>query len=1374
MTRPRRERPPRHSQRGLARDRHASATLTPSEFLELLEPDGAFLTLPILKRAFPNGIPRLESDRRALVRERLSHFLEGGGDATARRTAWLRFLLQHVLDWGTELRDGQQAPATYAVHVPEHRTVIRPHAILADASDAQCAKVLVFLHEAGTAFERRPRQELARGAWAASPLEQAERACRETSVPLALLTDGDLMTLLWAPKGEASGSGTFVTSLFAEEPGLLDGFVALLEARRFFATGPDDTLEAIFRQSADAQAEVTTTLGRQVRGAVELFVDAIGRADRERNGELLRGVAPAEVYSGAVTVLMRLVFLLSAEERGLFPLGDPTYARGYAVASLREQLREQARGGIEALERRTAAWHRLLALFRAVHGGVNHSEFRLPAYGGSLFDPDRYPFFEGRPAGSKWHETPADPIPVDDRTILGILNELKVLRIGGEARVLSYRTLDVEQIGHVYEGMLDHGCVRAAAPVLGFLGKGGFEAEVLLEEAEAQLALGPEALEEWLQGLTKLTVGQRRKLEDAVDTNREQRLRSACDGDAALAARVRPFLPYMRDDVRDEPYVVLPGTLYVTTVSARRDAGAQYTTKELADEVVQYALEPVVYNPGPAEGAPPEDWRLIPARGILKLKVCDPAVGSGAILVAAGRYLAERLMEAWAIEEAEGQPRSGLPAGTSHADDDEVLAIRAVADHCLYGVDRDPLAAEMAKLSLWLTTLSKERPFTFLDHAIQCGDSLLGITNLDELDVLYRHGRLVPVTLQKAIEEAKEDALAAAQLLMEKTVLTVRDAEEKADLHRELVAAAAPLRLLGDVVAGSALASCAKGGFKREALLENVQQWVADAFRPELAEEERARARRFLAAEAHEWLQTDLPAKAIERRALHWPLAFPEVFLDASRPAGFDAMVANPPFLGGTKIPTANGSVYKAYLGEKLAGFPTDRADLVCFFFLRAASLAAKTGGFGFLATKSIAETDSSEVALTPLLARGLTITRADPSSPWPGAASVEVAKVWMTLGLWHGEARLGREAKVVSRITDRLTAASRVEGKPERLIANRNLCYEGSKPTGEGFVISPEEAIRLLEDREAAYGDVIRPFVTGVDVNSGPALPRKRYIIAFQDWPLEWAARYPAALAIVEQRVRPEREKSSRSKIRQHWWQFEHPALQLYRRIQSMERFVAMARVSKTLMPTFVQPRYEFSDKVITFFYDDYSHFAVLSSMAHWWWAVTWGASVRNDPSYNPTDCFETFPQPPHSEAVEAAGKVLDDHRRPLMVTNNEGLTKTYNRVHNPNDDSPGIPRLRELHCELDYAIRDAYGWQDVAELRDLDHGFHETSQGVRYTIGSAARTEVLDRLLELNHQRYAEEVAAGLHDKKKGAKAKARQNVSQQPTMLPPGEGE
>ena len=104
-------------------------------------------------------------------------------------------------------------------------------------------------------------------------------------------------------------------------------------------------------------------------------------------------------------------------------------------------------------------------------------------------------------------------------------------------------------------------------------------------------------------------------------------------------------------------------------------------------------------------------------------------------------------------------------------------------------------------------------------------------------------------------------------------------------------------------------------------------------------------------------------------------------------------------------------------------------------------------------------------------------------------------------------------------------------------------------------------------------------------------------------------------------------------------------------------------------------------------------------------------------------------------------------------MVRTQLGLTKTYNRVHNPNEHDPDVVRLRDLHVELDHAVRDAYGWSDL----ELNHHHWETPQGMRFTVGPEAKDELLDRLLELNHERYAAEVAAGLHDKKaKKASAK------------------
>ena len=130
----------------------------------------------------------------------------------------------------------------------------------------------------------------------------------------------------------------------------------------------------------------------------------------------------------------------------------------------------------------------------------------------------------------------------------------------------------------------------------------------------------------------------------------------------------------------------------------------------------------------------------------------------------------------------------------------------------------------------------------------------------------------------------------------------------------------------------------------------------------------------------------------------------------------------------------------------------------------------------------------------------------------------------------------------------------------------------------------------------------------------------------------------------------------------------------------------------------------------------------------------------------------------------LEEIGEIYYNYRQQIMLTRQEGLTKTYNRFHNPDEQSPDIIKLRELHIEMDQAVALAYGWDDLA----LDHNFHETKQGIRYTISEAARREVLDRLLQLNHQRYAEEVEAGLHDKGKKKTTKKKPNESKEQLEL------
>src|SRR5258708_3832302 len=265
------------------------------------------------------------------------------------------------------------------------------------------------------------------------------------------------------------------------------------------------SLEAILTKSASNQQEVTDQLGYQVRRAVEMLVQSLDRIDKDRNRRLLGNVSEADLYEAALTVMMRLVFLLSAEERGLLLLGELLYDRNYAVSTLQALLREQADlSGEEVLERRHDAWSRLLAIFRVVYGGVEHQDMRLPAYGGHLFDPDRYPFLEGRTPGTSWQETPAEPLAINNRTVLHLLEALQFLQVkvpvGGptERRRLSFPALDIAQTGHAYARLLDHTARRATTPVVSLTGRKYQEPEVELAALEALQAKGDAALIEFL------------------------------------------------------------------------------------------------------------------------------------------------------------------------------------------------------------------------------------------------------------------------------------------------------------------------------------------------------------------------------------------------------------------------------------------------------------------------------------------------------------------------------------------------------------------------------------------------------------------------------------------------------------------------------------------------------------------------------------------------------------------------------------------------------------------------------------------------------------------------------------------------------------
>jgi hypothetical protein len=159
------------------------------------------------------------------------------------------------------------------------------------------------------------------------------------------------------------------------------------------------------------------------------------------------------------------------------------------------------------------------------------------------------------------------------------------------------------------------------------------------------------------------------------------------------------------------------------------------------------------------------------------------------------------------------------------------------------------------------------------------------------------------------------------------------------------------------------------------------------------------------------------------------------------------------------------------------------------------------------------------------------------------------------------------------------------------------------------------------------------------------------------------------------------------------------------------------------------------------------------LQSSLYQSWVRKYCATFKEDIRFNVKDVVLNFPPcTAVTHVLEQIGQDYHEHRRQLMIDRQEGLTATYNRFHNPDERAADIARLRELHIEMDTAVAVAYGWADL----DLGHDFHDTPQGLRFTISEPARREVLGRLLELNHQRYEEEVKAGLHSKKQAKKGR------------------
>ena len=309
-----------------------------TEWLSLIEISGPFLAEPVLKDAFPQGLEGLDSAKKKTVRQAYDEWREAldldDPDFPKIHRAWIDLILKRILeldenDTGEVLKSSEQLPGTLRCDLPEHGLTLRPDYAVMNGQVDNSPLMLISVYGPEIPLT----ESLKGGGWAGNPAELMVELCRATSVRLGLVTNGERWMLVDAPVGAVTTFASWYARHWGQEPVTLQAFVSLLGIRRFFVERSKQ-LPALLDDSLKFQDEVTDALGQQVRRAVEVLIQALDRADVDRDRELLHGIEPAELYEAGLTVMMRIVFLLSAEERGLLLMGDGQYEANYAVSTL--------------------------------------------------------------------------------------------------------------------------------------------------------------------------------------------------------------------------------------------------------------------------------------------------------------------------------------------------------------------------------------------------------------------------------------------------------------------------------------------------------------------------------------------------------------------------------------------------------------------------------------------------------------------------------------------------------------------------------------------------------------------------------------------------------------------------------------------------------------------------------------------------------------------------------------------------------------------------------------------------------------------------------------------------------------------------------
>lgn len=819
----------------------------------------------------------------------------------------------------------------------------------------------------------------------------------------------------------------------------------------------------------------------------------------------------------------------------------------------------------------------------------------------------------------------------------------------------------------------------------------------------------------------------------------------------------------------------------------RSSSGSHYTPEELVKPLIVHSLDYLIADKLKEEN---------PESGLLSLSICDVACGSGHILLSAARRVGFELAK---YRSKEDQPTPSVLR----------IAIRDVIKNCIYGVDLNPLAVELCKVALWLEAHEPGQPMNFLDHHIKCGNAIVGLAHFEELE-----NGIASEAFKTLPGDNKEIATALRNRnnLERKTKnqLSTYDVAKVDDdlkgLQKEFTSfTQLPENTPEQIAKKDKAYQDLTAGKKWYRLKQLADMQVAQFFIPKTEGNKQklithASYMTYLKTESQIQDQAPAIATAIcaEKRFFHWFLEFPSVF----QKGGFDCILGNPPFLGGKKISGSYGDNYlnfiKSYFEPSNGGL-----DLVVYFFRRIFEIIRKNGFQSLISTNTICQGDSRIGGLDYIVDNNGSINSAIKSMKWPGLAAVDISLLTIFKGEWKSDYNLNN--KKVTKINSNLDD-SETSYNPFTLFKNINKGFIGSYVLGSGFILSELEANEIIS-RDAKSRDVIHKFLVADDINSSVNQTPSRYIINFYDWSEKYCSEnYPTCFKIIQDLVKPEREKVKRDTYKNNWWLYAEKGINLYKTIKPLKRYLVVPLTTKYLSFSFIEEKMVISHAAGAIAFDDNINFSLISNTLHeqWAWLVS-STMGGNTLRYTPSSALATFAFPENMNSENESklnfiGKNYHEYRKQLMIGLQLGLTKTYNFFHcksiqstnlDTNDKQVlalqkhlektpdtldfeeailGIIKLRKLHKEMDEAVLEAYGWQDIG----MRHDFYEVdylpeNDRVRYTIHPEARKEVLKRLLELNHKIHEEEVAVGLWDKKKPAKkekvVKKKGNVVNEP---------